>query len=320
METPSNRLVKAIRLAEGGRGIVERRDLVELGIPSRTITRMIQTQRLFELFPSVYRFGGAPVQWEDRLAAAVKWGGNGAVASYRSAARLHGLSIRSDVIEITVPRRNRKPEGIIIHSGRTDPLDVVVLRGIPVTSIPRTLLTLQAVVPTSLLESLLDESLIRHKTTVPALVDVLLRAGGKGNKGVGAFRRLLTQRIELPDAIRTELELRLHALFLRHRLPPPSLQYPIRIAGETFRPDFCYPDLKIVIEGDSHQFHLSRQQREADLDRQNLLVLQGWVVLRFTWEMVTRHPKLVAESIRSAIASQTVALASNLSTIRPHMA
>ena len=41
---------------------------------------------------------------------------------------------------------------------------------------------------------------------------------------------------------------------------------------------------------------------ESDRWRQNALVLEGWMVLRFTWTMITQDPDYVIETTRAALA------------------
>lgn len=214
------------------------------------------------------------------------------------------MSIKSDVVEITIPRKARSPKGFIAHYGHIDPVDVRRIDGLPVTSIPRTLLTLGAVVPSALVERLFDEALVKGKTQTRHLLDVLMREGRKGLEGVAVFRRLLDQRISLPETIRSELERRMNRIFVQEGLPRAVSQWKVTIGDQRLAIDFAYPELKIAIETDSNQFHLSRQDREKDTNRQNLLMLDGWLVVRFTWYMVTRQPKAVADAIRVAIAAR----------------
>ena len=305
MTEPSSWIESVARAAEAQGGSLSRRQLAEAGVADRTISRMLETGRLVELYPRVYRFGGSPLGWEERVRAATRWGGQDAVASQRCAARLLGLSIRSEVIEITTPRKARPPEGIALHCGWIDSIDRRMVRGIPTTSTARTLLTIGAVVPASLVEKLMDEGLISGRVKMAEMVDVLMREGRRGVRGVSTFRNLLAKRIDLPETIMTKLEHRLGTIFAEYRLPPAVAQVEVMLGERRLVIDFAYPDRKIAIEGDGHQFHLSRRDRERDLERQNLLLIEGWLVLRYTWEKVTKHRREVADSIYAALQSRT---------------
>lgn len=295
----------ALEIAKSRRGILSARQLAELGLPARTTRRLVTTRVLAQLHLGVYRFGGDRPDFEDCVYGACVWGGECAMASHRCGARIHGLSIKSEVVEITVPHRTRAPANIKVHYCRIDPIDGCRVGIIPVTSVPLTLLMVASVVPSTLLEQLLDEALIKGKTTTRALVDILMREGRQGRPGVRTFRRLLEDRIQLPETIRTELERLMHRLLRDNDLPIAVSQYKVRVNGETYSIDFAYPELKIAIEPGG-EYHLSRQQREADLHRQNQLQLNGWLVLPFTWTMVTQQPKLVAGHIRDAIVIRSL--------------
>lgn len=67
--------------------------------------------------------------------------------------------------------------------------------------------------------------------------------------------------------------------------------------------DFANPQLKIAIEVDGRAFHSDRHSFERDRARQNMLVIEGWVVLRFTWERIVNDPEGVLAEVASAYAA-----------------
>ena len=306
MTEPSSWIESVARAAEAQGGSLSRRQLAEAGVADRTISRMLETGRLVELYPRVYRFGGSPLGWEERVRAATRWGGQDAVASQRCAARLLGLSIRSEVIEITTPRKARPPEGSpCTADGSIRSIGAWCAAFQPPRLHGLFFLTIGAVVPASLVEKLMDEGLISGRVKMAEMVDVLMREGRRGVRGVSTFRNLLAKRIDLPETIMTKLEHRLSTIFAEYRLPPAVAQFDVMLGERRLVIDFAYPDRKIAIEGDGHQFHLSRRDRERDLERQNLLLIEGWLVLRYTWEKVTKHRREVADSIYAALQSRT---------------
>jgi very-short-patch-repair endonuclease len=52
-----------------------------------------------------------------------------------------------------------------------------------------------------------------------------------------------------------------------------------------------------------------RTPSRPDRWRQNLLILHGWCVLRFTWAMIEEHPEKVIAMVREAIDMLTAARA-----------
>lgn len=63
-------------------------------------------------------------------------------------------------------------------------------------------------------------------------------------------------------------------------------QQSIDLGTGTVHPDLVVPDLRVVLEADSWTFHATRGAHARDCARYNLLVVNGWRVLRFTWEQV----------------------------------
>lgn len=302
---PPDPLASRAALTEAQEGLITRRQLVDVGCSSRTFDRLVERGRLIVVFPGVFRLSGRRLRWQERVRAAVLWGGDGTVASHRCAARLHGLELRSGVVEVTVPAHTRAPDGVKVHYAVIDPADVRSVSGIPVTSPARTLLTIGSVVPQALVEQLLDEALIKGLVTLDELVDVYMRVARRGMPGVAKFRRVLAMRVALPNVIRSKLERKLLSVIRTYELPQPETQYEVHIEGQRYEIDAAYPDLGIAVEADGHEFHLARRARQADLERQNALILRGWLVMRFTWQDVTRHPQRVAEAISAAISSRT---------------
>lgn len=59
------------------------------------------------------------------------------------------------------------------------------------------------------------------------------------------------------------------------------------------RPDLVDEELRIVLEADSFAWHGDRAALRRDAQRYNLMVVNGWWVLRFAWEDVMFHPQEV---------------------------
>lgn len=82
-------------------------------------------------------------------------------------------------------------------------------------------------------------------------------------------------------------------------------RYRIRLtSGGRIRVDLGDEDLRIVLEADSFEFHAARKGFDRDYRRYDWLVLDDWLVLRFTWEMVMFEPGLVTSMIRDAVSLQ----------------
>jgi very-short-patch-repair endonuclease len=82
---------------------------------------------------------------------------------------------------------------------------------------------------------------------------------------------------------------------------------PVVLDGSTLYVDVIFRRLKLAIEIDGRLYHTGTEVFESDRWRQNLLVLNGWCVLRFTWTMIEDHPEKVLAMVRDAIKMLTAA-------------
>jgi very-short-patch-repair endonuclease len=73
----------------------------------------------------------------------------------------------------------------------------------------------------------------------------------------------------------------------------------------TFYVDVIFRKRKLAIEIDGRLHHNGAEVFETDRWRQNLLVLDGWCVLRFTWTMINERPEEVIAMVRDAIEMLT---------------
>jgi very-short-patch-repair endonuclease len=74
------------------------------------------------------------------------------------------------------------------------------------------------------------------------------------------------------------------------------------VEGSNYYPDALFHRLRLILEVDGRRFHSEPEVFEADRWRQNLLILDGWCVLRFTWAMLEERPAEVLGMIRRALA------------------
>ena len=97
----------------------------------------------------------------------------------------------------------------------------------------------------------------------------------------------------------SELERRMKRLAKRYRLP--AMRFHALILG--FEVDFWVIDTPIVLECDSWEFHDKRRRKfEYDRQRNAELTAAGYIVVHFTWTMLTRQPQWVATIVRDAVA------------------
>ena len=135
------------RVAGGQHGVITRRQLLAAGLDDAAVRRREAKGLLHRVHRGVYRVGHRAPSPEARYLAAVLACGEGAVLSGLAAAHLFGL-VRGWLppAEISSHGHRRVP-GIAARRVRLDRQDVTVYRGIPITTVPRTLVDLAARCP-----------------------------------------------------------------------------------------------------------------------------------------------------------------------------
>jgi hypothetical protein len=150
---------------------------------------------------------------------------------------------------------------------------VTVVDAIPGMTIERTLLSLGAVLPSSVVELALDAALRRELTTLDQVRSTLRRLGRPGRNGAGVLRHLVDRHDSETAITESVMETRLQQLLRRHALPMPIFQYEVR-SGNRFvaRVDAAYPECRVAIEYDSCEHHTGRAALVRDSPRRNALV------------------------------------------------
>ncbi len=213
------------------------------------------------------------------------------MASHTSAAHLLHLPLKDPEVEVSIAvGRGIALMGVRVHRTRSlERTDTLVVRGIPTTSVARTLIDLASVLPTKKLEDLLDHVLANRLIPIGYLRQ-RLGALGSGRDGAASLTALLRQR---PTGRRP----RQSAGVLL-----PSTQVPIRLqSGALAYPDLCYPEQRLIVEVDSYLHHSSLAEWEEDHLRNQGLVALRWRVLPVTASEIHRNPAATAEKVRSAL-------------------
>jgi very-short-patch-repair endonuclease len=98
-------------------------------------------------------------------------------------------------------------------------------------------------------------------------------------------------------------------------VPGLEVEPQVRITGDLglrARVDLADRRLRIVIEADSFEWHGDRAALRRDSRRYDLLVVDGWVVLRFCWEDVMHDPDFVRAVLEATVVRTERALASRV--------
>ena len=215
--------------------------------------------------------------------------------SHRSAARLWGLIPRATAYpEVTRPARFRPRPAIVIHRSSLPDDEIAVVDQIPVTSVPRTLLDLAAVVDRRQLEKAFNEAEVRglkDKLSIPDLLERYPR-----RRGSAGLRSLVGDETAARGVTRSELEERFVALLDGAALPRPRLNAQVAVRGRFFEADCVWSDQRVMVELDGRAAHGTRRAFEKDRERDRLLQAEGWRVVRVTWRQLRNDaPGVVAD-------------------------
>src|SRR5205823_13451067 len=134
------------RIAHDAHGVLTRPELLRAGITPDEIKHRLGNGLLIREYRGVYRVGHRSPSLEARYLAAVRACGDGALLCGRAAAYLCGILKRPVPRPEVIARTERRIEGVKTRRCRhLDRRDATTLRGIPVTTVPRTLVDLAAV-------------------------------------------------------------------------------------------------------------------------------------------------------------------------------
>ena len=276
----------AIRaLAADQHGVVSRAQLLDAGLSPTMLKRRIGSGRLLQLHRGVYAVGHRELRREGQWLAAVLAVGRGAVLSHRQAAALHGFRTAGGVrIDVTSTGRAGNQSGIRTHHTRSlDDRDITTRRGIPVTTVARTLVDLAGVVPKDHLYRALREADRLRLLDVKALEACRTRMKTRRGPGDRALKEALAELKAMATTLTySALEDAFLALLKRAGLPKPE----VNVVIEGMRVDMLWREQRVVVETDGWAFHNTRQAFEADRTRDAHLTAAGYRVLRFTHRQV----------------------------------
>lgn len=266
-------------LAERQHGVVARRQLLAIGFTARAIQRRIDAGRLHPLYRGVYAVGHARVSRDGRWLAAVLASGERSVLSHRAAAALWGIRQYTGRAEVTIPRGSRGRAAIVARRSSLQPDEITEVRGIPVTTVARTLLDLAGVLEH---EHQLDKAIRQAEYLRLFDLTEVTRLLDRHPRRARALRKAVDTAAAGMQETRSDLEDRFRALLLDADLPTPVLNATIELDGQAIEPDALWPAHKLIVELDGRQTHGTPSAFEADRLRDRRLAAAGYRTIRIT--------------------------------------
>jgi hypothetical protein len=289
-------------LAKRQHGRVARRQLLALGLGPKAIHYRLRRSRLHEEYRGVYAVGHAAPTREGRWMAAVLAGGRDARLSHRSGAALRGIRPSgASVIDVTTPRAQRPRRGIRFHRCSLPPDEVTVHDGIPVTTVPRTLFDLAALLTPRQLERALNEAEVLRLWDELSLVDLLQRYPRR--HGSRTVRAVLDLREAAVTITRSDLEVLFLEFVDRARLPQGEANGDV----EGFEVDYVWREARVIVELDARSTHDTVAAFERDRERDRILLAAGWRTVRVTWKQLEFSPDRLEADLRRLLQPDTLA-------------
>lgn len=232
--------------------------------------------------------------------AAVLAGGEGTVLSHRAAGQLWQLLAWRTVFgEVTRPRGIRARAGIVSHRDSLPADEMTVLDGIPVTTVPRTILDLAGVLSRIRLERAINEMEVRGLNDKLSVPDLLRRH--RGRRGAAVLQEIFDCRPLGAGSTVNDFEAEFAEVVTAHGLPQPRFNDYLEVRGQLLRPDAMWEPQKLIVELDGRAAHGTRIAFERDRERDRRLLLGGWRIVRVTWQQLREAPESVAADLRELL-------------------
>lgn len=263
------------------------------------IRRLVDDGRWVQVAGSVYSLAAASLTPAARARAALLATQCEAVVSHTTAAGVWALEAPADPeLHLIVPLDSRvRLAGVRTHRVPIADDDVAVVDGLLVTGLARTIVDCILWLSEEQGRRLALAAVQRGRVDLAEL-RVALRAVGRRH-GVARARSVLS---DLGDGAQSEMEVRVHRILRREGILGWSANAAVRdAAGLIGYVDLLFASERVVVELDGRAFHTDPDRFQRDRERQNRLVAQGYVVLRFTWDDVVHRSASMVAQIRAAL-------------------
>ena len=284
------------RIARASHGVVTRVQLLGAGVSAHEIRWRVRKGGLIRVHRGVYRVGHRAPSIEATYLAAVLAAGEGALLNGRAAAHLFGVTKGTAPTPEVIARTQRRIEGVTMHRSRgLDARDATTFRGIPVTSVPRTLIDIAADLSLDALARACHEAGVRYGTTPKAVEAVLARR--PTSPGAKKLRRVIHGDVHVTLS---KLEAHFLELLRNAGLPLPVTNRP---AGGR-RVDCRWPEHRLTVELDGYRFHNSRHSWEQDRHREREARAGGDDFRRYTYGDVFDRPRAMLDEVRAFFSAE----------------
>jgi hypothetical protein len=263
--------LRVAAIARRQHGLITIAQLRAAGLNTAAVAKRVDRSVLHRVGRGVYAVGHASLSRDAQWMRAALEAGEGTALGRLAAATLWQAWRGRPDLAVISPRRSRLP---YVHWTRSlDPRDVTKDRGIPVTTVPRTLVDLTDVLTAHQLANVIHEAAYRNRFSEPATRAAMERAHGRRNMSV--LEKALDLHAHGSAGTKSGLEDRKLAEIEAAGLPEPL----VNVEVEGIEVDLHWPELKLCLEVDGPGHDRPRTQRE-DAERDQMLRAAGYEVMR----------------------------------------
>lgn len=254
-----------------------------------TVERMLRDGELVTVLPGVHT--RPDPQWRHRVVAVQQWDPSCVIAGRAAAALTFWPDLSVDRVDVLTTRRAAHP-GYLLTRRTVE--DGWIARSHGVRCTVPALTAIDLAVDTE--GDSIDRCLRSRRASLDQLRAAL--AANPGRIDNPRRRRLLLDSRSEPWSAAERLG---HRLLRRAGLHGWTANQPLDLEQSRYYPDIAFGRQRVVVEIDGDIHRQDRSTFIEDRRRQNVMQLNGWLVLRFTWFDLDEKPSTFIEQIRRAL-------------------
>ena len=179
--------------------------------------------------------------------------------------------------------------------------DVTVVRGIPITTVSRTLVDLAQVLDQDSLRRAVHEAEVTRQLNRSEVRSIIERMPTR--RGVKRLAELLGTNA--PDPTNSRFVARFLKFCEQRKIGPPETS--VYIDAGFAKPteiDVLFRDERLIVELDGRQVHLTQQRFESDRRRDVALLARGYETVRVTWRRLEEDDGTLAAELGAILAAR----------------
>lgn len=277
-------------------GMATRHQILEMGVPERTLRRRVREGLLVRVNSQVLALPGLPMDLRANTRAALLVHPH-AIPTGPAAATFLGSGPWDrfewgDEPWLIHERTRAVRAHLVVHPGAR----TVRTGNLIVTRPADALVDLVRFWPRTDALEVAQRGIVRGTVSLPFLTQAHARLTRLA--GAKQLREVIE---ELSQGARSEAESRAISLLRDAGIAGWIANHRVRVGPRRYVLDLAFPAHRLAVEIDGRAFHSDARAFQRDRHRQNDLVAAGWTVLRFTWSDLVDRPEYVLRAIHDAL-------------------